>query len=164
MTKRSEITIGKRLLHESFGRKYPKEFITPVGLYGRLVFYNSLDKYFYDGTQFFWSCRVGRADKPCKICTKDIERVNWVTPMNFHPRIGTCASGLTVDKSMQSTAMENLWRRYWDLYDQVQTIANARSALRPLFLRQLGVFWTRLKHVYRTERASCLFRYSVYWA
>ncbi len=29
------------------------------------------------------------------------------TPVNFHPRIGTCGSGLTVDKSMQSTAMEN---------------------------------------------------------
>ncbi len=34
------------------------------------------------------------------------------TPVNFHPRIGAYASDLTVDKSMQSTAMENLWRRY----------------------------------------------------
>ncbi len=33
--------------------------------------------------------------------------------MNFHPRIGTCASDLTVDKSMQPTAMGNYllsWR------------------------------------------------------
>ncbi len=62
------------------------------------------------------------------------------TPVNFHPRIGTCASDLTAGKSMQSTGIENLWRCYGDLYNQVGTIANARRALQPLFLRKLGVF------------------------
>ncbi len=75
-----------------------------------------------------------------KICKEDIEMVNWATSVNLHPRIGTCASDLTVDKSMLSTAMENLWRRYVDLHNQVGTIANARSALQPLFLRKLDAF------------------------